>query len=145
MSGKPVELSKCYRLRYPDKNVVGAGSRYETRRIRVESIRDPEIHPISPLTIASAPGIRREGVLVTAWDLDRGGRRMFWSGRWRDLVEIEAPPMPIYGVAMVEATVEIQTIYQTADVQFAAKMAADMRAYCESMGVKTFVRVERVA
>lgn len=79
---------ECYSFEYPRHNFHGVLSHFETRRIRVTSIRDVWASPLDRVTIELQPILRRGRLLITGEDLDKHAERSFYvdSIRGADLL-----------------------------------------------------------
>lgn len=69
---------ECYSFEYPRHNFHGVRSHFETRRIRVTSVRDVWASPLDRVTIELQPILRRGRLLITGEDLDKHAERSFY-------------------------------------------------------------------
>lgn len=69
---------------YPASNHRHIPPRLEHRRLRIDAVRNPTTEPLDPTTLALDPLLRREGLLVTGVDLDKGAERSFYLGSFVD-------------------------------------------------------------
>lgn len=71
-------------IAYPDSTVVESNPIYQTREIRVISVRDLHAVPLTPAEYLRRPLVRRSRWLLSAWDLSAQDVRQFYLGSSRD-------------------------------------------------------------
>jgi hypothetical protein len=86
-------VGRSLSFRYPRYNlaVEGIPRRTETRRIRVERVRDVEAEPLDPMTLALSPLQRRGRYLITGFDDDRHAERSFYFEAMQDVRVVDSP------------------------------------------------------
>ena len=77
-------IGKVVAGRYPAANYVGIRLRYEPRRVLVQSVRRLRDKPLERGTLKLDPYLRRFGVIVTGFDLDKRQERTFYLGAFRN-------------------------------------------------------------
>lgn len=77
-------IGKVLAGRYPAANYVGVRLRYEPRRVLVQAVRRLNERPLERSTLKLDPFLRRFGVLVTGFDLDKRQERTFYLGAFRN-------------------------------------------------------------
>lgn len=106
------------------------------RRVRVESVRDTFRQPVSAESVRERPDLMRSRYLVTAWDLQKGAYRSFYSGSARVVTET-----PRYEVLVVDGKPEFGVVAGTGKLEVAREIAAKLSQAIDPLGARTLVTV----
>jgi hypothetical protein len=87
----PMSVGHSYMFDFPRHNFFGVLSRLESRRLKVEKIRDLKSDPLDRVTVDIQPLLRRGRFMAIGEDLDTGEERSFYIESMRNITEIAAP------------------------------------------------------
>ncbi len=79
----------CVTFDYPAANYQGVRPRWERRRLLVERVRSLDAEPLSPVTQAIDPHLKRGKTLVVGRDLDKAEKRSFYLESMRDIEVVD--------------------------------------------------------